>query len=125
MPTMKMTGSKTLSVADLLALAGVEMKKPTVDRTGTDDGNAVTLLAAADGSMLVFSKADLLAYKPATFEDDGTTRRVLTKAVRIVDGLPASPAHEDGRVLDHVDAAIVVDRSGTTADNAVTLRWAL
>lgn len=96
-----------LSVSDLLSLAGVKMKKPTVDRSGTDDSNAVTLIS--DDSVLTFSKADLLAC-------DGGKRKV--------DGLPMGQEHErhaDGRPHDHIDAAITIDRSGKDDSNAVTL----
>lgn len=109
MATLKKKCSKTLSVADLLALAGVDLKKPSVDRSGTDDSNAVRLVTK--DAEITFSKADLLACK------DGQ---------RVVAGLPMGAAHErhvDGRPHDHVDAAISIDRSGTSDDNAVTLAW--
>lgn len=126
----------TLSVSDLLALAGATLTKVTVDRTGTDDGNCVTLKGAE--GVIVFGKDELIQ---AIREADGYV------ASRIVDGehvagkapatsrLPMGRARGtngdadegerdlDGWPQDHVEAAIKIDRSGTTDADAVTLRW--
>lgn len=128
--------SLTLSVADLLALAGVTLTKVTVDRSGTDDSNAVTLRGAE--GVIVFPRDELIR---AIREADGYVASRIVDGVHVEGHAPATSrlpmgrarltngdADEgerdlDGWPQDHVEAAITIDRSGTTDADAVTLRW--
>lgn len=100
--------AKSLSItgAEILALAGIAMKKPVVDSSGTDDGNVCRIHDATDE--VIVAKADLLA--------------LIRKADGAAQRLPMGEKHErheDGRPHDHVDAAITVERTS----DGVTLRW--
>lgn len=127
MAELKKPGAVTLSVADLCGLVGETLTDVKVDRSGTSDDNAVTLIGKE--GVIKFSKADLLdlvrradGFCPAVI--DGVRGEVLEGAKHPdAPRLPMKPAHLDGRPLDHVDAAIHVDRSGADDSDAVTLRF--